>query len=73
MLGEALGIKTTDSEELVKKLTEFHVQDIIAATNEITKHQVKYLANMNVEIFISFFLLSFLQFGNYTNNRVSYI
>lgn len=55
MLGEALGIKTTDSEELVKKLSEFHAEDIIAATNEITKHQVKYLAvNDNVEIFILF-------------------
>ncbi|KAK9301557.1 hypothetical protein QLX08_006113 [Tetragonisca angustula] len=39
MLGEALGIKTTDSGELVKKLSEFHAEDIIAATNEITKHQ----------------------------------
>ncbi|XP_076656402.1 esterase FE4 [Halictus rubicundus] len=37
MLGEALGIKTTDSAELVQKLSEFHVKDIIAATDEITK------------------------------------
>ena len=58
MLGEALGIKTTDSGELVKKLSEFHAEDIIAATNEITKHQVKYLVNENVEIFISLSLLS---------------
>lgn len=42
MLGEALGIKTTDSEELVKKLSEFHVKDIIAASGEIMKKQVRY-------------------------------
>ncbi|XP_078051535.1 esterase FE4-like [Augochlora pura] len=37
MLGEFLGIKTTDSTELVQKLSEFHVKDIIAATGEVTK------------------------------------
>ncbi|XP_033332359.2 esterase FE4 [Megalopta genalis] len=37
MLGEALGIKTTDSAELVQKLSEFHVKDIIAASGEVTK------------------------------------
>lgn len=42
MLGEALGIKTTDSEELVRKLSEFHVEDIIAASSEIMKKQVRY-------------------------------
>lgn len=41
MLGEALGIKTTDSEELVKKLSEFDVKDIIAASGEIMKKQVR--------------------------------
>lgn len=40
MLGEALGIRTTDSAELVQKLTEFHVKDIIAASNEIMESQV---------------------------------
>ncbi|XP_076173591.1 esterase E4 [Ptiloglossa arizonensis] len=39
MLGEALGIRTTDSAELVQKLTEFHVKDIIAASNEIMESQ----------------------------------
>lgn len=42
MLGEALGIHTTDSAELVQKLTEFHVKDIIAASNEIGKNLVSY-------------------------------
>lgn len=42
-LGEALGIQTTDSEELVQKLTEFHVKDIIAASNEIMKSEVNHL------------------------------
>ncbi|XP_076766541.1 esterase FE4 [Xylocopa sonorina] len=39
MLGEALGIHTTDSGELVRKLSEFHPKDIITATNEIMKNQ----------------------------------
>ncbi|KOC60513.1 Esterase FE4 [Habropoda laboriosa] len=39
MLGEALGIHTTDSGELVHKLSEFAASDIIAATNEISKNQ----------------------------------
>ncbi|XP_076239219.1 esterase FE4 [Calliopsis andreniformis] len=39
MLGEALGIHTTDSAELVQKLTEFHVKDIIAASEQIMKSQ----------------------------------
>ena len=39
MLGEALGIHTTDSAELVQKLSEFHVKDIIAASDEIMKSQ----------------------------------
>lgn len=42
MLGEALGIHTTDSAELVQKLSEFHVKDIIAASDEIMKSQVRY-------------------------------
>ncbi|XP_031846091.1 esterase FE4 [Nomia melanderi] len=36
-LGEALGIKTTDSAELVQKLSEFDVKDIIAGSDEVTK------------------------------------
>ncbi|XP_016907128.2 esterase FE4 [Apis cerana] len=47
MLGEALGIKTTDSEELVKKLSEFHVKDIIAASGEIMKKQNILSGHMN--------------------------
>ncbi|XP_017761096.1 PREDICTED: esterase FE4-like [Eufriesea mexicana] len=39
MLGENLGIRTTDSEELVKRLSEFHVKDIITASNEIMDSQ----------------------------------
>lgn len=39
MLGDALGIHTTDSAELVSKLSDFHVKDIIAASNEIMKDQ----------------------------------
>ena len=39
MLGEALGIHTTDSAELVQKLSEFHAKDIITASNEIMKSQ----------------------------------
>ncbi|XP_029046685.1 esterase FE4-like [Osmia bicornis bicornis] len=38
-LGEALGIQTTDSEELVQKLSEFHVKDIISASHEIMKSE----------------------------------
>lgn len=37
MLGEALGIKTTDSAELVQKLSEFHAKDLIAAADEVSK------------------------------------
>lgn len=40
MLGDALGIHTTDSAELVSKLSDFHVKDIIAASSEIMKDQV---------------------------------
>ncbi|XP_051170759.1 juvenile hormone esterase-like [Leptopilina boulardi] len=36
-LGEYLGIKTNDSAELVKKLTEFSAQQIVDATTEINK------------------------------------
>nr|XP_003706284.1 PREDICTED: esterase FE4-like [Megachile rotundata] len=36
-LGESLGIHTTDSAELVQKLTEFHVKDIVDATIELDK------------------------------------
>ncbi|XP_003487272.1 esterase FE4-like [Bombus impatiens] len=39
MLGDALGIHTTDSAELVSKLSDFHVKDIIAASSEIMKDQ----------------------------------
>ncbi|XP_054003488.1 esterase FE4-like [Hylaeus anthracinus] len=46
MLGEALGIHTTDSAELVEKLTEFHVKDIIAASNQIMTNQNTLNGNM---------------------------
>lgn len=49
-LGEALGIKTTDTKELVNKLKEFSVQEIVTATSEVTKLLVKYI----------FFLITFL-------------
>ncbi|CAK9820725.1 Esterase FE4 [Anthophora plagiata] len=39
MLGEALGIRTSDSGELVQKLSEFSANDIITATNEMSKNQ----------------------------------
>ncbi|XP_017882530.2 esterase FE4-like [Ceratina calcarata] len=48
MLGEALGIHTTDSAELVQKLTEFDVKDIITATTEITQKQNGLNGHMNV-------------------------
>lgn len=40
-LGEALGIKTTDTKELVDKLKEFSVQDIVTATQEVAKTIVR--------------------------------
>ncbi|XP_076629794.1 esterase FE4 [Colletes latitarsis] len=39
MLGEALGIHTTDTGELVQKLTEVNSKDIYEASNEIMKNQ----------------------------------
>ncbi|NP_001136104.1 carboxylesterase clade B, member 6 precursor [Nasonia vitripennis] len=36
-LGEALGIKTTDTKELVNKLREFSVHEIVTATSEVSK------------------------------------
>ena len=39
-LGEALGIKTSDTKELVAKLKEFSVQEIVTATGEVAKIMV---------------------------------
>lgn len=36
-LGEVLGVKTSDTKELVDKLKEFTLQDIVTATTEVGK------------------------------------
>lgn len=42
-LGENLGVKTADSAELVKKLTEFTAKQLVDATMEIDKNMVNFL------------------------------
>lgn len=42
-LGEALGIKTSDTKELVNKLKEYSVPELVTATTEVAKTMVKTL------------------------------
>lgn len=69
MLGEALGIKTTDSEELVRKLSEFHVEDIIAASSEIMKKQVRIQDKETLNFFLLIFLIWTIKFSIFMKIR----
>lgn len=69
MLGEALGIKTTDSEELVRKLSEFHVEDIIAASSEIMKKQVRIQDKETLNFFLLIFLIWAIKFSIFMKIR----
>lgn len=40
-LGEALGIKTTDSKELVHKLKTFSAKELMIAAEEVSKSLVR--------------------------------
>lgn len=45
MLGEMLGIKTTDSAELIDKLKQFSAKELVDAGKEISKHGVRFLTD----------------------------
>lgn len=56
-LGEQLGIKTTDSKELMDKLKEISAKDIVAATSEVGKTLVMSL----IPLILLWLLYSYLK------------